>query len=465
MIRQLIRPAKERAAAGFLVAAVSLLAAIATSGGAKADDLAAAPTAASRAHDNAAQLCASYGPGFILVGSDFCARTWGSVTAYGYKEFTDTDITMVGQRIPTPFSNGAGVPIAYYFLDNVSKITRDPGFGVVASADLLVKRETDYGSFTSFLRVVLDGSSSYDEYGHVQVGLRETDQSYYIGALDEAWVRLDGLKIGVQPSLFDFNRLPSVVTPGYTSYVTTPVSAEDSGRRIFGDGVLARPTRSELPDIVTLFRFRTPSTLFHLSGAVHQSEDDVLHDFAGGDKEGVTGWAWSAGLQSRIVWSDFLGEKAEGVYGRLGLTVANASGALDYLGIPLFAPDYVVMGNGEVRRSTGWSAVASYEHMLAPNLKFSTDVSYFNVTMSSSPEAIVPGFDPVLPALPGLDFSVNVQGTVFQVGLEYIPMPNLIVGIEGGYTWTEAHGHYVDVAGGTVDVGFPHAGVYVTKLF
>jgi hypothetical protein len=203
------------------------------------------------------------------------------------------------------------------------------------------------------------------------VGLRETDQSYYIGALDETWVRLDGLKIGVQPSLFDFNRLPSVVTPGYASYVTTPaisytqgigynasfsVSAEDSGRRIFGDGVLARPTQSELPDIVTLFRFRTPSTLFHLSGAVHQSEDHVLHDFAGGDKEGVTGWAWSAGLQSRIVWSDFLGEKAEGVYGRLGLTVANASGALDYLSIPLFAPDYVVMGNGEVRRSTGWSA-------------------------------------------------------------------------------------------------------------
>jgi hypothetical protein len=123
------------------------------------------------------------------------------------------------------------------------------------------------------------------------------------------------------------------------------------------------------------------------------------------------------------------------------------------------------MGNGEVRRSTGWSAVASYEHMLAPNLKFSTDASYFNVTMSSSPEAIVPGLDPVLTAVPGLDFSVNVQGTVFQVGLEYIPMPKLIVGIEGGYTWTEAHGRYVDVQGGTVDVGFPHVGVYITKLF
>jgi hypothetical protein len=193
MIRQLMRPAKKRAAVGLVVAAVSLLATIATSATAMADDPAVAPTSASRVQDNAERLCAAYGPGFILVGTDFCARTWGSITAYGYKEFTDTDITMVGQRIPTPFSSGAGVPIAYYFLDNVSKTTRDPGFGVVASADLLVKRETDYGSFTSFLRIVLDGSSSYDEYGHVQVGLRETDQSYYIGALDEAWVQLPTL--------------------------------------------------------------------------------------------------------------------------------------------------------------------------------------------------------------------------------------------------------------------------------
>jgi hypothetical protein len=419
MIRHLSVPAKKRAAASMLVAAVSLLGAIATSAASMADDQAIAPAAASRAQDNAAQLCASYGPGFILVGTDFCAKTWGSVTAYGYKEFTDTDITMVGQRIPTPFSTGAGVPIAYYFIDNVSGRTRDPGFGVIGSADLLVRRETDYGSFTSFIRVVLDGGSTYDDDGNLHVGLKETNQPYYIGALDEAWVQLDGLKLGVQPSLFGFNRLPSTVTPGYTSIVTTPaasytqgigsnaslsVSVEDSGRRLFGDGVLARPSRSELPDLVTLFRFRTPSTLFHLSGAVHQSEDLVLQDFAGGDKQNVTGWAWSAGLQSRIVWSDFFGAKADGVYGRLGLTVANASGALDYLGIPLFAPDYVVMGDGSIRLSTGWSAVASYEHMLAPNLKLSTNASYFNVTMSSSPEAIVPGFDPLQPPCRGSTF-------------------------------------------------------------
>lgn len=208
------------------------------------------------------------------------------------------------------------MPIAYYYLDNVSGKTHDPGFGAIGSADLLIKRETSLGSLTGFVRVVVDGGSTYDEEGNLHVGFR--DQSYYLDALDEAWIQIDGLKIEVQPSLFGFNRLPSTVTPGYISITTTPAisytygltsnssvsfSAEDSDRSTFGDGVLARPTRGKLPDFVGLFRYRTASTLFHLSGAVHESTDHVLSDFADGNTQQVTGWAWSAGLQSRIVWS------------------------------------------------------------------------------------------------------------------------------------------------------------------
>lgn len=255
--------------------------------------------------------CAPYGPDFVTVGSGFCARTWGSLIGYAYKEFTDKDITLVGQRIPAPTPNGAGVPIAYYFLDDVRDKTQNPGFGVIASANLFIKRNIDLGSFTAFVRLTLDASSSYDDDGHVNIGLRAAEDSYYYGALDEAWVQIDGLKIGVQPSLFGFNRLPSVVTPGYTSIVTTPaisytygfsanaslsISVEDGGRRLFGDGVLARPSRSDIPDVVTLLRFRTPSTLFHFSGALHESEDHVVKDFAGGDPQDVLGGAWSAGI-------------------------------------------------------------------------------------------------------------------------------------------------------------------------
>jgi hypothetical protein len=472
-----------RAAARTGIAAVLVMAGFVatTSAPSRADEETKGSPAAA-VQEKATRQCSSYGPGYVVVGvADLCATTGASAIAYAYKEFTDTDIALVGQRIPTPFSNGAGVPIAFYFIEDVKDDTRNPAFGLVASAHLLVRRDTDHGTFRSFVRVSLDGRTAYDEDGNMLVGMKQIDESYYLGALDEAWVQINGLKVGLQPSLFGFNRLPSTVTPGYTSIVTTAAisythafnknasisfSAEDGGRRLFGDGVLARPVRSDTPDFLALMRFRTPSTLFHLSGALHHSDDRVMADFAGESGERtVSGWAWSAGLQSRINWSDVFGPDAEGKYGRLGLTVAQASGALHYLGIPLFAPDYVVGGDGTVSRSSGWSALASYEHMLAKNLKLSTNFSYFNVTMHSLPEAIIPALDPFSLALPELDFSVNVKGSVLQVGLEYIPMRNWVVGIEGGYTWTQAEGHYADVEGSKVSVGFPHVGLYARRTF
>jgi hypothetical protein len=101
-----------------IAAATCLLSAfLAASADAMAYDLTTLPTSEASAQEIVAQdPCASYGRGFTLVGANFCSKVWGSITGYGYKEFTDTDITMIGQRIPTPFKPGAGVPIAYYFL-------------------------------------------------------------------------------------------------------------------------------------------------------------------------------------------------------------------------------------------------------------------------------------------------------------------------------------------------------------
>lgn len=423
--------------------------------------------------------CAAYGPGFIAIGSaDLCLRSGATVIGYASKEFTGKDIELVGQRIPTPFTSAAGAPIAYYYLKDVKGDTDNIDGGVIATAFATIRRETEVGTFGSMLRVSLDGRAAYDDDGNILVGMDQFQNTYYMGVVDEAWVQLNGLKIGIQPSMFGFNRLPSVVTPGYTSIVTTAalsltyafnpnasfsVAFEDSGRRVYGDGVLARPKGSERPDLVALLRYRTPSTLFHLSGALHESTDMVMADFADGKPRDVTGWAWSAGMQSRIKWEDFLGDEAKGVYGRFGLTVANASGALHYLGIPMFAPDYVVAGTGQVDLSTGWSALVSYEHMLATNLKLMTNYSYFNVTMRSPSESLMP-VDPNAP-LQEFDFSVNTQGSVFQVGLEYIPAPMWALGLEGGYTWTESKGKYVDEPGNKVQVGFPHVGVYARRSF
>jgi hypothetical protein len=232
-----------------------------------------------------------------------------------------------------------------------------------------------------------------------------------------------------------------------------------------GEGVLARPNRPDAPDLVGMLRYATPSTLFHLSGALHHAEDHVMKDFTGGSPATVRGWAWSAGLESRVRWDQFVGAWGAGMYGRLGMTVAYTQGAIGYLGIPFFATDYVIGGDGTYHRSKGWSALISYEHMLARNVKLNLNASYFSVSMQSSPEQVIPELDPHVQPLPGLYFDVDVRGSVLQAGVEYMPMPNLTLGVESGYTITEAEGRYVGVQGEKERVGFPHVGVYVRRAF
>jgi hypothetical protein len=440
-----------------------------------------APEAESKALSE--KQCSAFGPAYRAVGSTgLCVHAGGGILLQAAKEFTDRDVVMMGQRIPTLFNTGAGVPMVYYHADDVSKQTKYPAVGTIASAHMMVRGESDLGLMRAFVRVTADARTHYGhDDGEVSVALRKFDDSYYFGALEEAWVQWNGLKVGIQPSLFGFNRLPSVVTPGYTSVVTTlgasythridrnisvSVGVEDPGRRLMGEGVLARPTRSDTPDIVGMMRIATPSTLFHFSGALHHAEDQVMRDFTGeGPETSVSGWAWSVGMQSRVKWEEWLGSFGQGEIGRLGLTVANARGALGYLGIPLFSTDYVIGGDGTVNRSSGWSAMASYEHMLAPTVKLNVNASYFNVTMHSSPEQIIPHLDPNVPALPGLEFEVGVSGTVVQAGIEYMPMKGLVLGLEGGYTTTEAKGRYVGIQGDKVSVGFPHVGMYLRKSF
>src|SRR5690606_7303407 len=153
-----------------------------------------------------------------------------------------------------------------------------------------------------FIRIAADARTNYTDDGDVDFDLRQIENSYYYGAIDEGWVQWNGLKVGVQPSMFGFNRLPSVVTPGYTSVVSTlaasytlglsrnaslSIAVEDPARRNMGDGILARPGRSDFPDIVAMARIATPSTLFHVSGAIRHVDDHVVKDFIGGDEKSV----------------------------------------------------------------------------------------------------------------------------------------------------------------------------------
>lgn len=429
----------------------------------------------------ATRRCETFGPRFFAVGEGgLCGMVGAVVQVHSTKEFTDRDLFLIGQRIPTLFNKGAGVPIVYYNNEDIRWQTKYPTLGTISSAFLMLQGQSDVGLFRSMVRLKVDANTHFDNDGDPSFTFHKVDDSYYLGALDEAWLQWNGLKVGVQPSMFGFNRLPSVITPGYTSIITTlaasythvvgnnmslSVAVEDPDKRFMGEGVLARPNRPDRPDLVGMMRYATPSTLFHLSGALHHAEDHVTKDFAGGSVATVRGWAWSAGLQSRVNWEDFIGAYGAGKLGRFGLTIAYTQGAIGYLGIPLFATDYIVGSDGSFHRSRGWSALASYEHMLARNVKLSLNASYFSVAMQSAPEQIIPELDPDMPAMPGLNFEVDVRGAVLQAGVEYMPRPNLTIGLESGYTYTEAEGRYVGVQGDKERIGFPHVGVYVRRSF
>lgn len=446
-------------------------------GAARADQ--AAPAEIVRANDD--RRCHAYGPGYIAVGgSGLCASMGGSVLLSAAMEFTHRDLFLTGQRIPTMYTPGPGVPIVYYDIEDVRKQTRYPSAGVVASAYLMLRGESDLGMVRGFLQITGDAQTRYERDGDLILELRKTDDSYYLGAIEEAWVQLNGLKVGVQQPLFGFNRLPSVVTPGYTSIITTMAASytqrlernasfslalEDSGRRTYGDGILARPTRSGVPDIVAMARIATPSTLYHVSGALHHVEDEVAKAFTGERDRSVWGWAWSAGLQSRVRWEDIIGEHGKGAFGRAGLSVAYASGAMGYLGIPFFAADYVTGDDGMVHKSTGWSALASYEHMLTPRVKLNFNASLFDITMRGGPDALIPDAEPGIAAIPGLDFQVDVRGAVLQAGVEVVPRSGMVLGLEAGYTLTDAKGRYAGIEGDRRSVGYPHIGAYLRHSF
>src|SRR5690606_27103071 len=125
---------------------------------------------------------------------------------------------------PLPFMN-AGLPVAYYFEKDISSQTKNVGFGALATADLMLVGKSQAGIFRGYIRASVEGRSEYDDDGDLSLSLPKIDDSYYYGALNEAWVQFNGLKVGIQPSLFGFNRVPSILNPTYTSEVTTAAAS------------------------------------------------------------------------------------------------------------------------------------------------------------------------------------------------------------------------------------------------
>ena len=228
--------------------------------------------------------------------------------------------------------------------------------------------------------------------------------------------------------MFGFTRSGYSITPGYSSLVNTPavsytyridnvagsnnsVSAsfalEDPSRREMSDGLLADYAPTRAPDIVAQARFGSPNVLIHIGGALHQIRDRAAVDCCGSPTNSMWGAAATAGGEYRVKWSDVFGPAAGDTYGRFLLQGAVARGAIGYLGIPFFATDYVANGDGDLHATTGYSAVASYEHLWTPTLKSSITYSIFRTSETSAVEELAPAAPPV-PAAP-MWFDVKIS--------------------------------------------------------
>ncbi len=462
-----------------LFGAIVALCALTPLAGVAADAPAKTATSASEAAPNPNAECGVYGSKFFKLGdSGFCGKAGYDVMVFGAKDFAQSDIGLVSQRLPS-FQYAAGIPMLYYADKSFAQQTYNPRLGVDAQVNFMAVRQTDFGALVGFINIRAAGEFESPQYGGLAYEpSNAVNGSILQGLVDQAWVRLGGLEVGVQPSMFGFARWGYSIMPGYSSLVNTPavsytyriddvagsnnsVSAslalEDPSRRDMADGLLASYGQTRAPDVVAQMRFGSPTVLLHVGGALHEINDEAAADCCDSPSKSMWGGAATVGGEYRVKWSDVFGPAAGDTYGRFLLQGALASGAIGYLGIPFFATDYVADADGELHPTTGYSGVASYEHLWTPTLKSSVTYSIFGTSETSGAELLAPGVP--------MWFDVKVRGSLLQAGIEDMVQPGLVLGAEAGYTWTTATGDYAGASSAPLSVGFPNVAAYIRKFF
>jgi hypothetical protein len=469
--------------AAALLGAIGAISALAPAAGFAADLPAPAKTPAAATAPSAAPECSAYGSGFFkLGGSGFCGKANADIMGFVAKDFATSDIALIGQRLPSS-AYAAGVPILYYYNKDFSSRTNAPYPGIDAQTSFVAMRQTDYGALIGYVNLRVAGqlqNSGDSSGGMTWVANNAVNGSVAQGLVDQAWVRLGGLEVGIQPSMFGFARWGYSITPGYSSLVNTPaisytyrddniagssnsvsasIALEDPSRREMADGVLANYAGGAAyrPDVVAQVRFGSPTVLLHIGGVLHEIQDAAAWDCCYSSEHKALGGAATAGGEFRVKWSNVFGPAAGDTYGRLLLQFAAARGAMGYLGIPFFATDYVANGDGDIHLTEGYSMVTSYEHLWTPTLKSSITYSLFSTSEASSMELLAPD-EPMW-------FDVKIHGALLQGGIEDMLQPGLTVGGEAGYTWTTATGMYAGAEAAPLSVRFPNLAAYVRKVF
>jgi Porin subfamily len=398
--------------------------------------LAGASTVSAQATAPATE-CPEAGPGFTRIGSlGACARLGLDVTGEVGHYFTDHDLHVV------PARREDRLPLAYY-----ESVRRELGReGLVGT--LLVRPSvtmftpTSYGPLSVHVR-----ASSTSWADHLE------NPSTAPVFLDDAWASVGPLTVGRRFSLFDYN--PGFTyKPGYTSYRTTNVlaltspigngvdatlSLEDSSARERDDGVWATYGTPKLPDIVGSVQLNRNWGNARAAFAVHEMSRTGWPDCAcTGDAEEF-GFAGSAGVEYRQKFGD--------TYGRILLSGAAAQGAIDYLGVPHFAPDFVADANGSLRATRGVSALASYEHVWRPDLRTAVSFSWYGTNTAAD------------------DLRWQARGYLAQFTIEYMPAPNVLVGAEANHFNDTVKGEDALTAGAHARASTERLLFYVRRFF
>lgn len=406
----------------------------------------------------------------VYVDAELCMRADFLTFGYVGWDFAEKDLVFYGQRTTA----SSLFPFLFYGKQDVSDETDTLKGGLSAQANFTFVEPTLIRPAVGYISLEFSTEGDFDSLFDKQNVYNYGEVNLYPGIVKQAWVRKRGLSFGIQPSKFDFMRSgfslfpgyagkESLASIGYTHKVnknfSVGVAFEDGRQREREDGVLAHYDDDEFRvDPVLLLRARQGLAVYHLSGALHTVDWDGT-PFGIRDKSEL-GVAVRAGILLDL--NRRRGKGADDISGRFLASVAYANGAMDYLGIPDFAVDYIARQDGTLDLSEGVSAVGSYEYPFSPTLRGIVSGSGFYVNMGSEGHLLPSG--PGLP-LTKLGYDMNVYGAKFQLSLEKVLSTTTFIGAEASYNWTKADGAYNELDTDGTTVQYPEIKAYFTKRF
>lgn len=418
------------------------------------------------------QACPEYGFGFFRVpGSKTCIKIGIDNTFEVLGDFVRKDFVITTLRWPTIATPTGGVPDLNYAVRDLRNSANRLTYRNDLQVQLSSVTPTDYGPLLTHmvfrtLPLLAAADARFSTVTQTQTLL-----------VDQAWIAFAGFTAGLRKSFFDFTQPGYVWRGGYGSnrnvqmlaytkslgIVSGTLSLEDGSARRYADGVIARYAGMRTPDVVGQIRVTPTWGTLHLSGVWHQIRDASAFNCCATRYGTANGWAVNAGAEYRVKWSDVFGPSIGDMYGRFIVTGTIGQGAQSYLGIPFFAPDYVADENGAVRMTRGKTWLASYEHIWRPNLKSTFAISrYYTRTVSGIANGCINQV--ACGAIIPFNFDFRSSGTLYQVGTEYMPVSNLMLGAKLEYYRDRMKGFNLGVPQANSKVDFFNASIYVRRV-